>query len=122
MASVVPSPSTGSALSGRESNSVAVERVLAEMGLANAANVGDLLDPLEVEQEPPNQFVGGHPRFVQWDFRKPGFRDDFDRVLLQLDSQNGLIWGDCGWAVFMIRRDDLLARNFSRVAFSWEST
>lgn len=101
-------------------DSVAVEQVLAEMGLANAANVDDLLDPVEVEQEPPNQFIGGHPRFVQWDFRKPGFRDDFDRVLLQLDSQSGLIWGDCGWAVFMIRRADLIARDFSRVLFSWD--
>ena len=101
-------------------DSVAVEQVLAEMDIANAANVGDLLDPLLDEDEPPSQFVGGHPRFVQWDFRKPGFRDDYDRVLLQLDSDSGLIWGDCGLAVFMIRRADLLARDFSRAAFSWD--
>ena len=103
-------------------DSVAVEKLLAEMGIANAVNVDDLVDPLLDVDEPPNRFVGGHPRFVQWDFRKPGFRDDYDRVLLQLDSANGLIWGDCGWAVFMIRRADLLARDFSRVAFGWESS
>lgn len=101
-------------------DSVAVEQVLAEMGIADAANVGDLLDPLLDADEPPNQFVGGHPRFVQWDFRKPGFRDDYDRVLLQLDSRSGLIWGDCGWAVFMIRRADLLVCDFSRPAFTWD--
>jgi len=99
---------------------VEVEKLLNEMGIANAANVGDLLDPLIDEDEPPSRFVGGHPRFVQWDFRKPGFHDDYDRVLLQLDSDSGLIWGDCGLAVFMIRRADLLARDFSRATFTWD--
>ncbi len=103
-------------------DSVEVRELLAEMGIADAANVDDLVDPLLDVDEPPNLFVGGHPRFVQWDFREPGFRDDYDRVLLQLDSRSGLIWGDCGWAVFLIRRADLLARDFSRVAFSWESS
>lgn len=101
-------------------DSVEVEKLLAEMGMANAANVNDLVEPLLDVDEPPNQFVGGHPRFVQWDFRKPGFHDDYDRVLLQLDSGSGLIWGDCGWAVFTIRRADLLERDFSRAAFTWD--
>ena len=117
---------TGQSLSATRSSrmpshdSVEVEKLLAQMGIANAANVDDLVDPLLDMDEPPNRFVGGHPRFVQWDFRKPGFLDDYDRVLLQLDSQSGLIWGDCGWAVFMIRRADLIARDFSRVLFSWD--
>ena len=105
-----------------EPGSWPLEQALDELGIGNAANVADLLDPFGDEDEPPNRFVGGHPRFVQWDFRKRGFLDDYDRVLVQLDSANGLLWGDCGWAVFMIRRADLLARDFSRVAYSWEST
>ena len=30
------------------------------------------------------------------------------------------MWGDVGEAVFMIRADDLAARDFSRVAFYWD--
>lgn len=100
--------------------SLPLEQLADDIGIGNASNLYDFSDPFEDEDEPPHRFVGGHPRFVQWDFRKPGFLDDYDRVLLQLDSSSGLQWGDCGWAVFMIRRADLLARDFSRVAYSWD--
>jgi uncharacterized protein YwqG/predicted nucleic acid-binding protein len=66
--------------------------------------------------------VGGHPVYTQDDFRRPGRYDDYDRTLLRLTSEGNLIWGDCGEAVFLVRRDDLLRRDFSSVVFWWDCT
>lgn len=79
---------------------------------------------LEAEDENPplRHHVGGHPVFTQFDFREPGRYDDVDRTLLRLTSDASLLWGDCGEAVFMIRRADLLARDFSSVLFYWDCT
>ncbi|HEU4881306.1 MAG TPA: DUF1963 domain-containing protein [Longimicrobium sp.] len=66
--------------------------------------------------------VGGHPVFTQDDFRGPGRFDDYDRTLLRLTSDGNLIWGDVGEAVFLIRHNDLLARDFSSVIFYWDCT
>ena len=64
--------------------------------------------------------VGGHPVFTQSDFRASGAYDDFDTVLLGLSSDDAIMWGDVGEAVFLIRAADLAARDFSRVAFYWD--
>jgi uncharacterized protein YwqG len=64
--------------------------------------------------------IGGHPVFVQQDFREPGFADDYDRVLLRLTSDEHLQWGDVGEANFLISAQDLRERDFSRVAFTWD--
>jgi len=118
--------SAGRALRGLPSTrapapfSLPVDLLLRAIGIEDAANIDEVEDPYWDGEEPPSQFIGGHPRFIQADFRRPGFLEDYDRVLLQLESQNGLLWGDCGWAVFMIRRADLLARDFSRPAFYWD--
>lgn len=75
---------------------------------------------LEPEDRPwgPFAYVGGQPRFTQNDPRGKG--NPFDRVLLQIGSDDNIMWGDVGEAVFMIRREDLIARDFSRVMFSWD--
>lgn len=65
--------------------------------------------------------VGGHPEFVQDDWRT--FRRDYreaDRVLLNLWSDKSLMWGDMGQGQFLIARDDLLKRDFSRVWYQWD--
>jgi uncharacterized protein YwqG len=66
--------------------------------------------------------IGGHPEFTQHDFREDSDLDGYDRVLLQLWSAHdgGLMWGDMGQGNFMIRREDLLARDFSRVTYHWD--
>lgn len=69
---------------------------------------------------PEVHHVGGHPVFTQYDFRAPGRFDDYDRTLLRLTSDRNLMWGDLGEAVFMIRRRDLLMRDFSAVIFHWD--
>lgn len=91
-------------------------------GIGNRPNfkrVDDwLFDP--AREEPMVHHVGGHPSFTQSDFRSPGHYADYDRTLLRLTSDDHICWGDVGEAVFLIRAADLAARDFSRVAFSWD--
>ena len=70
----------------------------------------------------PVHHAGGHPAFTQWDFRPVlgGDMGEYDRVLLRLTSDDTFMWGDSGEAVFMIRREDLLRKDFSRVVFWWD--
>jgi uncharacterized protein YwqG len=75
---------------------------------------------LDEARAPVVHHVGGHPEFTQFDIRGPGSGDDYDRTLLRLTSDGNLMWGDAGEAVFLIRRADLLARDFSSVLYSWD--
>lgn len=76
-------------------------------------------------------YTGGHPQFVQFDYRgdasfpprddpQPSPYRDYDRVLFQLTSDNGLQWGDVGEANVLIRRDDLLGCRFDRAIWYWD--
>ena len=64
--------------------------------------------------------VGGHPVFVQEDVRRPGHCEEYDRVLLRLTSDDHVVWGDVGEANVLITAADLRARDFSRLAFTWD--
>lgn len=64
--------------------------------------------------------VGGHPGFTQSDWRAPKPYQDVDRVLLNLWSDKHLMWGDSGQGQFMIRREDLLKRDFSKIFYQWD--
>ena len=64
--------------------------------------------------------VGGHPQFTQDDWRGDEQYQHVDRVLLNLWSKDGLMWGDAGQAQFMISREDLLKRDFSKVYYQWD--
>lgn len=64
--------------------------------------------------------VGGYPAFTQTDIRNQDAYADYDRVLLRLTSDDILLWGDSGEAVFMMRSADLVADDFSKVAYSWD--
>ncbi|MFG3338333.1 DUF1963 domain-containing protein [Glycomyces sp. NPDC048151] len=88
--------------------------------------------------EPPNEGdhrIGGHHAFgIQYDFPcaptstlpdLPGTPDpealDLPILLARMDydPDAGMGWGDCGSAEWTIGRDDLAARRFDRVEFSW---
>lgn len=62
--------------------------------------------------------VGGWPDFAQDDPRGP---DTNLQLLLQLDSDEYLMWGDAGVANFFIPAEDLSGADFSRVMFNWDS-
>lgn len=65
--------------------------------------------------------VGGHPEFTQSDWRYDKPYNDVDRVLLNLWSDNdNLMWGDMGQGQFLIRREDLLRRDFSKAFYQWD--
>ncbi|WP_242108221.1 YwqG family protein [Luteimonas aquatica] len=61
--------------------------------------------------------LGGYPEFTQSDPRSPG---DRHVLLLQLDSDDAMMWGDSGVANFFIDPDDLARADFSRVAYHWD--
>ena len=74
-------------------------------------------------------YVGGHPDFVQQDFRSPGADPDYTpytEVLFQMGfiprGDNGIevCWGDAGEATFLITKEDLAARRFDRIAYNWD--
>jgi uncharacterized protein YwqG len=64
--------------------------------------------------------IGGHPSFTQPDFRDSGEFAEFDVLLLGLTSDDLIMWGDVGEAMFLISAGDLARRDFSRVAFYWD--
>ena len=72
-------------------------------------------------EEPEVHHVGGHPEFVQDDWRtfRPEYRKA-DRVLLNLWSDKTLMWGDAGQGQFLIAREDLLKRDFSKIWYQWD--
>lgn len=61
--------------------------------------------------------LGGHPQFTQSDPREAG---DRRVLLLQLDSDDAMMWGDSGIANFFIDPDDLARADFSRVSYHWD--
>jgi uncharacterized protein YwqG len=61
--------------------------------------------------------LGGYPEFTQQDPRKP---QDRQVLLLQLDSDDAMMWGDSGIANFFIDPADLQRGDFSRVAYTWD--
>lgn len=61
--------------------------------------------------------IGGYPNFTQSDPRKHG---DYDALLLQIDSEAGIMWGDCGIANIFIDTEKLKKKDFSDVFFTWD--
>lgn len=62
--------------------------------------------------------IGGHPYFTQWDIRDS--EPKYDTLLLQIDSENGIMWGDMGISNFFINSNDLKNNNFNDVYFTWD--
>ena len=67
--------------------------------------------------------IGGYPGFTQWDPRGEG--DSHDMLLFQLDSdchnsEDRVLWGDCGIGNFFINREKLKSCDFSDVIYNWD--
>ena len=62
----------------------------------------------------------GYPYFTQTDPRC--YRDikKYELLLLQIDSDGGIMWGDSGVANFFIDNDDLAKKDFSKVFYTWD--
>lgn len=60
----------------------------------------------------------GYPGFTQSD---PRSEDTiYDTVLLQMDSEDNIMWGDCGIANFFINSNKLKNLDFSDVMYTWD--
>lgn len=62
--------------------------------------------------------IGGYAYFTQNDPRRDKFEDYL--LLLQIDSQDGISWGDAGVANFFIHPTDLANLDFSKVLYNWD--
>lgn len=60
--------------------------------------------------------LGGYPFFTQTDPRTGGERE----LLLQLDSDDAMMWGDSGVGHFFIAPDDLARADFGDVLYNWD--
>jgi uncharacterized protein YwqG len=65
-------------------------------------------------------WVAGQPSFVQEDVRYQTELQSFDRVLLHLGFDDDVCIGDAGELNLMIRRQDLLARDFQKAFCTWD--
>ncbi len=61
--------------------------------------------------------IGGYPDFTQED---PRAADSPWQLLLQLDSDEHIMWGDVGIGNFFISADALANRDFSKVLYNWD--
>lgn len=59
----------------------------------------------------------GYPSFTQQD---PRNEDEYQTLLLQIDSQDDIMWGDSGVANFFINEKDLRKLDFSNVMYTWD--
>lgn len=79
-------------------------------------DVDGLADALWERHSGAGHKLGGYPYFTQTDPRSAG---DWE-LLLQLDSDDEMMWGDVGVGGFFIAPEDLARGDFSRVAYSWD--
>ena len=64
--------------------------------------------------------IGGYAYFTQED---PRLFDDVKQhyiLLLQIDTDDEIMWGDSGVANFFIHPDDLAKKDFSKVIYNWD--
>lgn len=70
--------------------------------------------------ESPDIYLGGFPKFTQNDVRELREWRDYDTVLLQLGVTDEMMWGDCGEACFLMRKEDLIAKRFENAIYNWD--
>lgn len=65
--------------------------------------------------------LGGFPGFTQPDPRegREGLLE-FDHLLLQLDTDEYINWGDCGVGDFLIPSENLRGADFSQIFYTWD--
>lgn len=89
-------------------------------------NIEDISEPIyevldkEIYDKLCNKINGskllGYPYFTQ---QEPAFVED-NILLLQIDSGNGIMWGDFGVANFFINEHELKNKDFSNVLYTWD--
>ena len=92
-------------------------------------NLWDAFGEELLQAKPSPIYYGGHPDFIQQDIRHPEGDPDYtpySEVLLQMgflqtkDRKIEVCWGDAGEACFLITKEDLAAKRFDRMIYSWD--
>ena len=75
---------------------------------------GEVYETLFKAFEGVKHAIGGYPTFVQWDPRDPDNKEEYNTMLLQVESEwdsnskdNLIMWGDSGVANFFINKEKL---------------
>ena len=66
--------------------------------------------------------TGGYAAYTQSDIAARPDLAEFDHTLLRIASDERIMWGDMGEAVFLIRSGDLARGDFSQVVWHWDCT
>ena len=74
----------------------------------------------KVHKSTAGHCMNGYPFFTQYDPREDELLSQYKILLLQVDSDDDIMWGDCGVGNFFITPDDLKKRDFSRVLYTWD--
>ncbi len=64
--------------------------------------------------------IGGYAFFTQEDPRRYEAGKENDVLLLQIDSDEQIMWGDSGIANIFISKEDLANRDFAKAWFNWD--
>jgi uncharacterized protein YwqG len=80
----------------------------------------DLEESLYDEFTSSGHKIGGYAYFTQSDPREYNDMLKDYIVLLQIDSDDEIMWGDSGVANFFIHPDDLAKKDFSKVLYNWD--
>lgn len=62
----------------------------------------------------------GYAEFTQEDPRNSSEYKQYDTLLLQIDSEGPIMWGDSGICNFFINKEDLIQKDFSNVLYNWD--
>lgn len=85
----------------------------------------DAYEELMEELKNEGHWLFGYPYFTQYDPRDTEDYKYYDTLLFQMDSdyidsEDYVLWGDCGVANFFINSEDLKRRDFSKVLYNWD--
>ena len=80
----------------------------------------ELEDALYDEIHTTGHKIGGYAHFAQEDPRN--YKEEFKEyvLLLQIDTDDNIMWGDSGVGNFFIHPDDLAKKDFSKVLYNWD--
>ena len=63
----------------------------------------------------------GYPAFTQSDPRYYNKEySKYNTLLLQIDTDENIMWGDSGVANFFIDKEDLENNNFNNILYNWD--
>ncbi|MCI8670073.1 MAG: DUF1963 domain-containing protein [Lachnospiraceae bacterium] len=90
-------------------------------GVEGFFDLDDDEEMYEIFEEHDCQF-GGYPTFTQTDPREymDNEADVPEILLFQLDTTEGIMWGDSGVGNFFIKKEDLIKKDFSKVWYNWD--